>query len=146
MKRILILSAAIALFASCEREPQNLQPVFSGTNIVEGEWTLKVYNGDSVMAPMSGKLKLVATSDTSGTADLDMTEDGLSNNVEHAIYDLKVNKATLYFSRTLGGNSGILVHGEKWKVDKMILHDDNKPDTFAMHSDVTGESMLLSKP
>jgi hypothetical protein len=146
MKRLLILSAAISLFASCEREPQNLQPVFTGTNIVEGEWTLKIHNDDTVLAPKAGSLKLVATSDTSGTADLDITEDGNSNNVEHAIYDLKTNKATIYFSRTLGGNSGILVHGEKWKIDKMILHDDNKPDTFALHSDVTGEKMLLTKP
>ena len=132
--------------ASCEREPQNLQPVFDGTNIVEGEWQLAIYNGDTIQPPTEGTLKLVATSDTSGEANLDMTIDGLSNNVEIAIYDLKQNIATLYFSRTLGGNSGILVHGEKWKIDKMILHDDNKPDTFAMHSNITNESMLFWKP
>jgi hypothetical protein len=131
---------------SCKQDPQNLQPVFNGTNVVAGTWTMKVFQGDSVMAPMMGTLTMVATSDTSGTADFDMTEDGVSNNVEHSIYDLKSNIKTLYFSRTLGGNSGILVNGEKWKVDKLILHDDNKPDTFALHSDITGDSMLFSKP
>jgi hypothetical protein len=136
----------VATVFSCTQDPQNLQPVFNGTNVVAGVWTMKVFHGDSVMAPMMGTLTMVATSDTSGTAEFNMTEDGVSNNVENSIYDLKSNIKTLYFSRTLGGNSGILVNGEKWKVDKLILHDDNKPDTFAMHSDITGESMLFSKP
>ena len=147
MKRLLILSAIISVLAACKpREPLNLQPVFSGTNIVEGEWTLRIYNGDTIQTPTEGTLTLVAKSDSSGEADFDFTEDGLSTNVEHAIYDLKTNNATLYFSRTIGGNSGTMVHGEKWKIDKMILHDDNKPDTFALHSDITGVSMLLTKP
>ena len=107
---------------------------------------MRIYNGDTVEAPMAATLTMVAKSDSSGEADFVFTEDGLSRNVEHAIYDLKTNKATLYFSRTIGGNSGTMVHGEKWKIDKMILHDDNKPDTFALHSDVTGVSMLLTKP
>ena len=146
MNKIYILFICSVLLFSCERDPQNVQPVWEGTNVMEGEWTLRIYNGDTVVLPMAGTLTMVATSDTSGTADLDMTLDGMSNNVEHALYDIKSSIATVYYSRVIGGNSGILVNGESWKVDQLILHDDNKPDTLEMHTTVTGEHMLLSKP
>lgn len=131
---------------SCKRDPQNVQPVWSGTNILEGEWTMKVYKGDTVKKPLAASLVMLAKSDTSGTAAFDMTIDGVSHNTELAWYDVKSSERMIYYSRTTGGNSGILVHGEKWNVDKLILHDDNKPDTLEMHSNKTGEQMLLSKP
>jgi hypothetical protein len=143
---LLALALAGAVFSCNKREPQNLQPTFNGTNAVEGEWEMWIYKGDTVKKPMAATLIFDATSDTSGTASFDMTTDGLSNNVEHTVYDLKINEKTIYFSRTLGGNSGILVHGEKWKIERMILHDDERPDTFGMRSDITGERMYFSKP
>lgn len=147
MRILATLFILSVLFVSCAREAdQNIQPVFTGTNVVEGQWTMRIYNGDTVEAPMAATLTMVAKSDSSGNTDFNLTEDGLSNNIEHALYDLKLNAASIYFSRVIGGNSGILVHGEKWKIDKMILHDDNKPDTMAMHSDITGDSILFSKP
>lgn len=147
MRNLYIIFILSAILFSCKkREPQNIQPVWSGTNILEGEWTMKVYKGALVKNPMKGSLVMAAKSDTSGTATFDMTVDGQTNNVEFAWYDVKNSEKTIYYSRTVGGNSGILVHGEKWDVDRLILHDDNKLDTLEMHSNKTGEQMLLSKP
>ncbi len=146
MRKLYIAAILSVLFFSCKRDPQNIQPVWSGTNILEGEWTMKVYKGELVKNPMQGTLVMVAKSDTSGTATFDMTIDGQTNNIEYAWYDIKNSEKMIYYSRTLGGNSGILVHGEKWNVDELILHDDNKLDTLEIHSNITGEQMLLSKP
>ncbi|MBL7719870.1 MAG: hypothetical protein JNL72_13615 [Flavipsychrobacter sp.] len=147
LSTLFILTALSVMVYSCaQKAEQNIQPVFTGTNVVEGVWTMKIYNGDTLQLPKAGKLTFVAKSDTSGLADFDFTLDGNSNNVEHTVYDLKINIATVYFSRVIGGNSGTLVAGEKWKIDKMVLHDDNRPDTMVMRSDVTGDAMLLSKP
>lgn len=146
MRNLYIITILSVLLFSCERDPQNVQPVWSGTNILEGEWTMKVYKGQLVKNPMKGSLVMVAKSDTTGTATFDMTIDGQTNNIEYAWYDIKNSEKRIYFSRTVGGNSGILVHSEKWEVDELILHDDNKLDTLEMHSNVTGEQMLLSKP
>lgn len=147
MNRIYILFVFAVTLFSCKRDPQNVQPVWDGTNVMEGEWEMRIYNGDSVVSPMEGTLILVATSDSGGTANFNFTLDGLSNNIEQAYYDLKTaSSALVYFSRIESGNSGILVHGEVWTIDKMILHDDNRLDTLEMHTNVTGEHMLLSKP
>lgn len=147
MRNLYIIAILSLMIFSCKkRDPQNIQPVWSGTNILEGEWTMKVYKGELVKNPMKGTLVMTAKSDTSGTATFDMTIDGQTNNIEYAWYDIKNSEKMIYYSRTVGGNSGILVHGEKWNVDELILHDDNKLDTLAMHSSITGEQMLLSKP
>lgn len=146
MNKIYILFVLAVTLFSCKRDPQNVQPVWDGTNAMEGEWEMKRYNGEAVVLPMEGMLSMVATSDTGGTANFDFTLDGISNNVEQAYYDLKGSTAMVYFSRIEGGNSGILVNGESWKVDRLILHDDNRLDTLEMHTDITGKHMLLSKP
>src|SRR5690606_17600247 len=125
---------------------QNVQPVWDGTNVMEGEWEMKVYKGDSVVPPLAATLIMTATSDSSGTADFNMTIDGISNNTEYAQYDFKYSTRMVYFSRIESGNNGMLVNGEVWTIDKLILHDDNRLDTLEMHTDVTGEQMLLSKP
>lgn len=146
MNKIYILFCATLLLFSCKRDPQNVQPVWSGTNVMEGEWEMRVYNGDSVVSPMEGMLIMTPTSDTSGTADFNMTIDGLTDNVEHAQYDLKSADKKVYFSRIETGNNGMLVNGEVWKINKIILHDDNLLDTLEIQTDKTAIRMLFSKP
>ncbi len=146
MNKIYILFCATLLIFSCKRDPQNVQPVWSGTNVMEGEWEMRVYNGDSVVSPMEGMLIMTPTSDTSGTADFNMTIDGLTDNVEHAQYDLKSADKKVYFSRIETGNNGMLVNGEVWKINKIILHDDNLLDTLEIQTDKTAIRMLFSKP
>lgn len=146
MKILSALLLGSVLVLSCSKpETVNKQPEFTGTNVFVGDWKLRWYNTDTVEAPMSGTLLTDPLSEEKGNAQFDLTLDGVSHNIEKALYTMNLNEKKVYFSRVDGGNSNLLVSGAEWHIDKLVV-SDKTADTLRISSNATGRDLMFTKP
>lgn len=126
MKKLLLFSALLSItIYSCKKSdsttPTTTTPsTTTTTQPTEGTWKITVYDGLAVTSPMAGSIKLTGNSgsSTTGTAQFDMTFDGVIHMTENDSYTLSGSNAKIDFVKTSGRDS-VLQGGSTWNIDTL---------------------------
>jgi|GEM_PF-1637858 len=126
MKKLLLFSALLSItIYSCKKSdsttPTTTTPsTTTTTQPTEGTWKITAYDGLTVTSPMAGSIKLTGNSgsSTAGTAQFDMTFDGVNHMTENDNYTLSGSNAKIDFVKTSGKDS-VLQGGSTWNIDTL---------------------------
>jgi uncharacterized membrane protein len=111
MKKITtVIAMLVVLLSACKKEETT-------TNPAVGNWTIKIWDGATLVAPEAGFIHLTNATTTTGAADFSLTYDGVLYTKETDDYTLSANNTVINFTAKTSSNSTpYLEGGNPWTI------------------------------
>ncbi|TXI81800.1 MAG: hypothetical protein E6Q39_00610 [Crocinitomicaceae bacterium] len=112
-KSTIVIAMLVVLLSACKKEETT-------TNPAVGNWTIKIWDGATLVAPEAGFINLTNTTATTGTADFSLTYDGVLYTKETDDYTLSANNTVINFTaKTSSSSTPYLEGGNPWTINTL---------------------------
>lgn len=105
-----VFALFVLLLSACKKNETT-------TNPAAGNWTIKIWDGATLLAPEAGFINLTNATATTGTADFSLTYDGVLFTKETDDYTLSANNTVINFTaKTSSSSTPYLEGGNPWTI------------------------------